>query len=222
MPCTAKKFEAQREEMTLRGITHNDAVLTTRELASLIKLYGIDMQNIEPEQTDAPYNLRSSAARLYAVSGGVAEAVIRTLNFMITGNEMDNLKINELRSSASRREYFIKMGRYQLGFAVVSGLAEARKMINEIRNGRSDLQFIEVMACEGGCIYGGGQPIGLSEKDIKARAKAIYEMDDKETIRVSHKNPGLTELMNKLKKQEVDGSPVMNFRTSYSKRNILL
>lgn len=220
MPCTAKKFEAQREEMTVRGITHTDAVITTRELVNMIKLYGIDLTNIEPELADSPFNIRSSAAKLYAVSGGVAEAVVRTLNYLVSGNELDNLKISELRSTASRREYRVKMSRYQVGFAVVNGLIEVRKIIQEIKNGRSDIQFIEVMSCEGGCIYGGGQPIGLSEKDVRARAKAIYELDDKETIRVSHKNPGVQEWLTKIKNEETGG--LSSLHTTYSKRDILL
>lgn len=194
MPCTAKKQEAQREEMTVDGILHTDMVLTTRELASLIKLHGIDIQNIEPELADSPYNIRSSAGKLAGAAGGIAESLARTLHFILAGKEMTDLKISELRSGSSRREVFIPMGDHRIGIASVSGMKETLRLIEELRTGRKDLHFVEVMACPGGCVNGGGQHIGATDRDVKARIKSLYEYDDKEPVRVAHKNASVHEL----------------------------
>lgn len=222
MPCTAKKTEAQRQEMTVNGITHIDAVLTTRELANLIKLHGIDIQNIEPELPDNPYGMRSSSARLFASSGGVVEALVRTLHVNLTGKELENLKISEMRNSNNRKEIKVQIGKHSLGFAAVSGLANAKKLLEEIKNGRNDLHFVEVMACEGGCINGGGQPIGSGDKELKARQKTLYELDDKETIRVSHKNPQVIELYQKHFNKPLSEETYPLLHTTYCKRDVML
>ncbi len=185
MPCIAKKFEAQREDMTHKGITDVDAVLTTRELARLIRLYGIDLMNIESELADSALGTRSSAGKLYATSGGVAEAVLRTLFFILNNNDLVNYKISELRTiNKNRKEYTLKAADLDIGVAVVSDMINANKIINEIKNGRNDLHFIEVMSCTNGCVNGGGQPISSSKEAIKLRIKAIYDVDDKESIKL--------------------------------------
>lgn len=197
MPCTAKKHEAQRQEMALEEGNLVDAVLTTRELSTFIKLHGIDIQSIEATLPNPPFSLRSTAGKLYGVGGGVTEALLRTLYYNLTGEEMEPVKISELRGGNGRKEFRLKAGKYQIGVACVSGMSSARKLLDEISNGRRDLHFVEVMACPGGCINGGGQPIGAGEKEIKARAKGLYETDDKENIRVAHKNPQIIELYEK-------------------------
>ncbi|MFZ4399241.1 MAG: [FeFe] hydrogenase, group A [Bacteroidales bacterium] len=223
MPCIAKKFEAQREEMTHKGITDVDAVLTTRELARLIRLYGIDIMNIESELTDALLGTRSSAGKLFAVSGGVAEAVLRTSIQLLTETDLVNYKIMEFRSiNKGRKEYKIKAGKYELGFAVVSDMINAEKLLTEIRNGRKDLHFVEVMACPGGCVNGGGQPIPARKEDIKARIKAIYDIDDKESIKFSHKNPQLNELYKDFLGKPCDENCKTILHTSFNKRDVLL
>ena len=191
MPCIAKKFESQREQMTIKGITDVDLVLTTRELARLIRLNGIDIGQVEPELSDQPYQSRSSAGKMLAVSGGLTEALIRTLHFVITGKDTNQFKIQELRSAKGRKEYFVKIGEYKLGFAVVNGIGNVEALISEIRKGRTDIHYVEVMACEGGCVGGGGQPIHPENDNVKARAKSIYELDEKESNRFAHQNASL-------------------------------
>ncbi len=188
MPCTAKKFEQQQESMMQNGISDVDAVLTTRELAKLIRLHGIDLKTLEPELADSPLGMHSSAGKIFGTSGGVMEAAIRTAYFRLTGKELLQYRIHEVRGSEGRKEMFIKIGDLQLGFAVVSGLKQAELLIDEIRNGRHDLHFIEVMACPGGCINGGGQPINQDQTAIQSRMKALYQFDEASSIKVSHKN----------------------------------
>ena len=197
MPCTAKKFEAAREEMVDKGITDIDAVLTTRELASLIRLYHIDLDRLDPEPADSPLGMRSTAGKLFGASGGVMEAALRTAYFALEGKDLDELKINEVRGFDGRKEAKISIGNMELGIAVVSGLANAGKLIKEIKDGRKNIHFIEIMACPGGCLNGGGQPIGADENALKARMKSLYDMDDRENLRTSHGNPQIQELYEK-------------------------
>jgi iron-only hydrogenase group A len=194
MPCIARKFEAQREHMTHKGISDVDLVLTTRELARLIRLNGIDIEQVEPELSDRPYQARSSAGKMTAVTGGLTEAILRTLHFLITGKETAQLKIQEMRSGKGRKEYAVKIGEFKLGFAIVNGIGHVPALMDELRKGRRDLHYIEVMACEGGCVGGGGQPIHPGADHIRARAKSIYELDDKESNRFAHQNASLQAL----------------------------
>jgi iron-only hydrogenase group A len=189
MPCTAKKFEGQREEMTQKGISDVDAVLTTREFIRLIKLFGINMHEIDPETADTPMGIRTSAGKLFGNSGGVAEAAIRTAHRILTGHELVKFRIPEIRGLKGRKETRIQINGQEIGVAVVNGLANARVLLEEIRAGRKDIHFIEVMACPGGCVGGGGQPINLEESALKERARSLYRIDDTESIKVSHKNP---------------------------------
>jgi len=221
MPCIAKKFESQREQMTQKGITDVDLVLTTRELARLIRLNGIDIEQVEPEFSDQPYQSRSSAGKLVAVSGGHTESFIRTLHFLLTGNDTDKLKIQDLRASKGRKEYFVKIGDYNLGFAVINGIGNIEPLITEIQKGRSDIHFIEVMACEGGCVGGGGQPIHSGNDNVKARVKSIYELDDKDANRLSYNNASLQSVYSSF--LEKPGSEISKslLHTSYEEREVM-
>lgn len=221
-PCTAKKFEAQREEMTKKGLSDIDAVLTTRELAKLIKLYGIDMNQVEYEVPDEPYGLRSSAGKLFGVAGGMTEALIRTLPWVLGGKDPERVKYPELRGLKGRKEASVRIGKTTYSFAVVSGLSNAIPLIEEIISGNCEYDFVEIMACSGGCINGGGQPIGASENAIRARMKALYDIDDKETIRFSHKNPRINELVKNYLGEPMNdiGSAILH--TTYSARKVLL
>ena len=223
MPCTAKKFEGQREEMTHMGLTDVDAVLTTRELAKLIRLFSIDINNLEPEEADNPLGTRSSAGKIFGASGGVMEAAIRTAYCTITGKEPETFKIQELRGLKGRKEARIKIGDLELGVAVVSGLMNARKLMDEIvEGGRKDLHFIEVMACPGGCINGGGQHIGADENAIRARMKTLYDIDEKDKIKMSHKNPQIIELYEKYLGEPGGHMSHKLLHTKYAKRDVLL
>jgi iron-only hydrogenase group A len=194
MPCTAKKFEAQREEMTREGISDVDAVLTTRELAKFLKLFGVDMFNIKPELVDSPLGFRSTAGKLFGASGGVMEAAIRTAYHSITGKEMVDFQVTAVRGFAGRKETKLNIDGLELGVAVVNGMANAKILLEELKAGKNDVHFIEIMACPGGCIGGGGQHIGTSEEQLKARMTALYRIDETERIKVSHKNPEIMEL----------------------------
>lgn len=222
MPCMAKKFEAQRENMTHRGITDVDAVLSTRELIRLIRLYGIEIEKLNPETADSPLGVRSSAGKLFGNTGGVMEAAIRTAYFKLTGKDLVSFRIPEIRGFRGRKETRIRIGDLELGVAVVSGLKNAHLLLEEIHGGRNDIHFIEVMACPGGCVAGGGQRVGCGESDILARMRSLYAIDDQETIKMSHKNPEVIELY-----QEFLGEPLGHkshelLHTSYNKRDVML
>ena len=222
MPCIAKKFESQREQMTHKGITDVDMVLTTRELARLIRLNGIDVQQVEPEMADQPYRSRSSSGKMLAVSGGLTEAVIRTLHTLITGKELPLSRIPELRSSKEVKEFFIKIGDYKLGFAVINGIGNAASYLDEIETGRDDIHFVEVMACPGGCIGGGGQPSGRNGAAVKSRAKAIYEIDDKEPVKTPFRNPSINALYESFLHNPGSDESLNLLYTAYQKREVLL
>jgi iron-only hydrogenase group A len=222
MPCVARKFEAQREQMTHKGVTDVDIVLTTRELARLIRLNGIDIQQVEPEMADIPYRSRSSAGKLLAVSGGLTEALIRTLHFMITGKEFNQVKIQELRTSKGRKEFKVKIGEFNLGFAVVNGIGYVNELLDEIEKGRNDIHYIEVMACPGGCVGGGGQAIHPEEINTKARAKAIYDIDEKESVKFAHRNPSLISLYETFLGKPMGEQSINLLHTSYQKREVML
>lgn len=220
MPCTAKKFEQQREEMTQNGISDVDAVLTTRELARLIRLYGIDIHKLDPEIADSPLGTRSSAGKIFGSSGGVMEAAIRTAHYLITGKEMVKFQVKAVRGLEGRKEAFLQIGDLNVGVAVVSGLRNAAELMEEVRNGRSDIHFIEVMACPGGCINGGGQPIGTNEESVRARMATLYDIDEKDAIKVSHKNPYIIELYDKYLGKPLGHKSHHLLHTHYQKREI--
>ncbi len=221
MPCTAKKFEAQREDMTDNGISEVDAVLTTREVAKFIRMMGVDISKIEPELADSPLGFRSSAGKLFGASGGVMEAAIRTAYYKITGEELVQFKIPAIRGLKGRKETKLNINGLEIGVAVVNGLANAARLLDEIRAGRNDLHFIEVMSCPGGCINGGGQHIGSNENDIISRMNSLYEIDDKESIKVSHRNPEVIELYNKYLEKPLSHKSHKLLHTKYIKRDVL-
>ncbi|MCK9452281.1 MAG: NADH-dependent [FeFe] hydrogenase, group A6 [Bacteroidales bacterium] len=218
MPCTAKKFEQQREEMSHNGISDVDAVLTTRELARMIRLYGIDIAKLEPELADSPLGTRSSAGKIFGTSGGVMEAAIRSAHYFITGKEMVKFQVKGVRGLEGRKEAKIKIGDLDVGVAVVSGLKNAEILMEEIRNGRKDIHFIEVMACPGGCINGGGQLIGTDDEAVKARMLSLYDIDEKDAIKVSHKNPYIVELYDKFLGKPLGHKSHHLLHTHYQKR----
>jgi iron-only hydrogenase group A len=221
-PCPAKKFEAQRQEMTHKGIADIDAVLTTREFARLIKLYGIDIHALDPEGADEPFHQSSSAGKLLAAVGGTSEAVLRTLSKNITGEEMSNPRINKLRGTKEFKEATHPIGHFKVNIASVSPLKQIRDLMLDLRNDSCDYHYIEVMACPGGCVNGGGQPFYSSEKTLRSRIKSIHTMDEKSTIQSAHNNSVAEKFYS-----EYLGKPYGNkareiLHTSYRKRDILL
>ena len=222
MPCTAKKFECGRPEMMQHGHADIDAVLTTREMARIFKMRGIDFDMLEPEVADNPFGERSSAGKLFGVSGGVMEAAVRTAYYMITGKELEDLKFQQLRGLDGAKEASLDIDGLTVNIAVVSGLANARQLLEDVKNNRRELHFIEVMTCPGGCISGGGQPIGADNKAIRARMKTLYKIDRDESLRQSHDNPFIKKLY-----VEYLGEPLSHrshelLHTHYAKREVLI
>jgi len=194
MPCTAKKFEAVRPELASTGYPDVDAVLTTRELAQMINQAGIDFRNLPDENFDDPMGEATGAGVIFGVTGGVMEAALRSVPYLLTGKDDENIDIKVVRGVENIKEAEIEVNGLKIKAAVVHGLGNARKLLDKVRAGEADYHFIEIMACPGGCVNGGGQPIQpasvRNEMDIRAvRAKAIYEEDEAMTIRRSHQNP---------------------------------
>jgi len=194
MPCTAKKFEAGRPEMGREGRQDIDAVLTTREAAELIRMFGLDLAALPPDAADTPFGERTSAGKLFGASGGVAEAAIRTAHYLLTGQTPAQLKVQALRGLDGVKEFRTTVAGREIGVAAVSGLGNARKILEQIRAGRTDLQFIEVMSCAGGCVAGGGQPRSASPDAVRARMQALYAIDRDAALRASHENPAIQRL----------------------------
>ena len=197
MPCTAKKYEADNDRMKDDSLRYVDAVITTRELARIIRLMGIDFSGLEPEPSDTAFGMRSSAGNLFGVSGGHLEGLLRTIQYKMTGLDTNSIKINELRGLKNKKEARIKLGKQVIHVMAVNGLANAKILAEDVVAGRDDFQLIEVMACPYGCINGGGQKLNSDEKNLKSRMKALYDVDDEEMIKVAHKNPIIMELYEK-------------------------
>jgi NADH-quinone oxidoreductase subunit G/NADP-reducing hydrogenase subunit HndD len=222
MPCTAKKFEAGRPEMGREGRPDIDAVLTTRELAELIRMHGLDLAAMAPEAPDTPFGERTSAGKLFGATGGVAEAAVRTAHFLLTGEPPASLKIQALRGLEGVKEFRTEVAGTSVGVAAVSGLGNARKLMDEVLAGRRDLQFIEVMTCPGGCINGGGQPIGADLDAIKARMMALYQIDRDDRLRVSHKNESVQRLYAEFLGQPLGHKSHALLHTRYDRRDVLM
>ena len=199
MPCTAKKFEAQREELAATGYADVDAVLTTRELAKMIKEAGLDFTKLPDEEFDNPFGEATGAAVIFGTTGGVMEAALRTVAEVLTGESIDAIEYDAIRGTEGIKEATVKIGDMDVKLAVAHGLGNARKLMEAIESGEKTYHFVEVMGCPGGCVTGGGQPICSSKewatKDIKAeRAKALYSEDRSAGIRKSHENPVVKKL----------------------------
>jgi iron-only hydrogenase group A len=206
MPCTAKKFEAARPEMNSSGAQDVDIVLTTRELGRMITEAGIDFRSLEDSEMDAPLGLGTGAADIFANTGGVMEAALRTAYELVTGRELpfDNLHVTPVAGleGIKEAEVTIEGTVPQWSFlegvtakiAVAHTLGQARDLIEKIRAGEAEYHFIEVMTCPGGCIGGGGQPRITTNEVRKSRIKAIYAEDEGKTLRKSHNNPQVAEI----------------------------
>jgi len=201
MPCTAKKFEADRPEMRASGYKDVDFVLTTRELAVMIKQAGIDFRNLEASHYDSFMGDSTGAAVIFGATGGVMEAALRTAYEIVTGREVPfgNLNITPVRGMDGVKEASIKiegcvddwkfLEGAELKIAIAHGLVHANKIMKLVKEGKATYHFIEIMACPGGCIGGGGQPIPTSMEIRKSRMKAIYSEDEHMVLRKSHENP---------------------------------
>ena len=206
MPCTAKKFEAQREEMKASGFRDVDAVLTTRELAQMIKQAGIDFKNLPDEEFDKVMGISSGAADIFANTGGVMEAALRTVWEIVTGNQLpfENLRVEPVVGLNGIKEASITFSKtvpewsflenITINVAVAHGLKNAKEVIERVINKKANYHFIEIMTCPGGCIGGGGQPRLTDDSKREQRIKAIYKEDEKKKLRKSHDNPKIKQV----------------------------
>ena len=199
MPCVAKKFERQREEMKVNGLDDVDNVITTRELARMIKQAGIEFQDLDDEQFDNPMGEATGAAVIFGTTGGVMEAALRTAQDILTNQDLPKIEFDAVRGGEGIKKATVNIAGNDINVVAASGLANAQKIMEEIKAGKADYQFVEIMACPGGCVMGGGQPVKSSkirrEEDVrKLRADALYSIDEKSTIRKSHENPVIKKL----------------------------
>lgn len=223
MPCIAKKFERQREEMKEGELFDVDNVITTRELARMIKQANIEFNKLEDSKFDNPMGEATGAGAIFGVTGGVMEAALRTAQDTLTGESLPQIDFEEVRGTQNIKRANIKIAGKEIKVVAASGLANAKTILEEIKRGKADYQFVEIMACPGGCIMGGGQPIKSSkiqaEVDVKKlRAQALYSIDEKSVIRKSHENP----VMKKIYKEFLGkpGSELAEelLHTTYEKR----
>ena len=199
MPCIAKKFERQRAEMKNDGLCDVDNVITTRELSRMIKQANIEFTQLEDSAFDNPMGEATGAAAIFGTTGGVMEAALRTAQDVLTGQDLPKIDFEQVRGGDGIKRATVNIAGKDIKVVAASGLANAKKIMEEIKSGKADYQFVEIMACPGGCVMGGGQPIKSSkirrEVDVrKLRADALYSIDEKSTIRKSHENPVLKQI----------------------------
>ena len=195
MPCLAKKFECERDEFKTNGDPDVNYSISTRELAALIKQTNINFMQLEDEDFDAPLGESTGAAVIFGATGGVMEAALRTAYEIHTGKTLDNLDFEGVRGIENLKEATIDVDGFELKVAVAHGLGTARKLMNEIRAGKSKYHAIEIMACPGGCIGGGGQPLHHGDSSLlRARTQALYTEDNEKSLRKSHQNPYIISL----------------------------
>lgn len=220
-PCMAMKFEARRDGMMRKGISDVDSVLTVRELARLIRLYGIDTSNIEHEPADEPMAGRSSSSILAEVSGGLAEGVTRLFHYQKMKKEPDKQVFKKLRSSGNFRETAVQVGDDTVNIAVVDGLTGLEKLRTSLSSGKK-YDLVEVMTCPGGCVHGAGLPYSPSKDEIKNRTKLVCQADDTEAISLPCKSPACINLYERLLKENSEIADKKIFYTHFEKRNVLL
>ncbi|MBQ0093516.1 MAG: [FeFe] hydrogenase, group A [Bacteroidales bacterium] len=195
MPCLAKKYECGREEFKVNGNPDVDYSLSTRELAALIKEANIDFNALEDSDFDLPLGASTGAAAIFGATGGVMEAALRTAYELHTGKTLGKVDFTEVRGLEGIRKASVDMDGFELKVGIAHGLGNARKLLEDIRAGKSEFHAIEIMACPGGCIGGGGQPLHHGNIEIiKARSNAIYREDAGKPIRKSHENPYIKQL----------------------------
>jgi NADP-reducing hydrogenase subunit HndD len=201
MPCVAKKFESRRpDHFTPDGAPYTDAVLTTRELIWMIKCYGINFTTLADGEFDSPLGVASGAGDIFGCTGGVMEATLRAASELVTGKPADRLEFTEVRAVEGLRDTYVAIGEQVIHVGVANGLTNAKILLDKIVEGQEQFHVIEVMACPGGCVGGGGQPYppdGIKVLDpelLRKRASALYTIDSSKTLRKSYENPAIEEL----------------------------
>ena len=199
MPCTAKKFELTRDHQDGAGVPDVDYSITTRELARMIRKVGINFTALPDEGFDDPISESTGSAIIFGATGGVMEAALRTVVEILTGEELANVEFHDVRGTQGIKEATYDVAGMKVKVAIASGLANAKVLMDKVRSGEADYQFIEIMGCPGGCVNGGGQPRCTAETwnhiDVKAlRAKVLYDIDEARPLRKSHENPSIKKL----------------------------
>ena len=222
MPCTCKKFECERPEMTSSGYKDVDVVLTTRELAQLIKDARIDFKSLAGEEFDKPLGTYSGAGTIFGVTGGVMEAALRTGYELITKQTIPDVKLDFVRGSEGVRNALVKVGDLDLKVVVVSGLANVRPLLEEVKAGKADFHFMEVMTCPVGCVSGGGQPKVLlpewKQQAYENRAASTYEHDEHLQYRKSHDNPDIKKIYDEFLGEPLGHESHQLLHTKYTPR----
>jgi len=217
MPCTAKKFEATREEMKDSGLQDVDVALTTRELGKMLKEAGIDFSALAEEEFDAPLGMSTGAGVIFGSTGGVMEAALRTAYELVTGEALPSLDFNEVRGLEGVKEATVDLKGTTLKVAVAHGLGNARDILDRVKEGH-DYHFIEIMCCPGGCIGGGGQPIPTDRQIREKRIAGIYNADRDMPLRKSHENPAVQALYKDFLGQPLGHKSHQLLHTNYTPR----
>ena len=225
IPCTAKKFEVTRPDQNAAGVPDVDVAITTRELGRIIKTAGINFRDLPDEQFDAPFDIGSSAGAIFGATGGVMEAALRMAAEVILGKKLEKLEFEDIRGIAGIKRATYKLGDAEIKVAVVSGTANAKKLLNAVKSGEEKVDFIEVMCCPGGCVNGGGQPtqpasvrnnVNLRE----VRAAVLYNDDKNADLRRSHENPAVDILYKEFLGEPGSHKAHEILHTSYIKRGL--
>ena len=224
MPCVAKKFESDREEMEVGGLRDVDIVISTRELAKMIKQSGIKYELLPDEKFDAPFEEATGAGVIFGATGGVMEAALRTVAEILEGKSLDKIEYEEVRGTKGIKEATLNIAGKDIRIAVAHGLGNARELLESIRSGEKQYEFVEIMACPGGCVTGGGQPICSAKTymnvDVKKeRARALYAEDEEATLRKSHENPDIKLLYSEFFEKPGSHKSHELLHTHYKKRN---
>ncbi len=220
MPCTAKKYEAERPEMTIDGKHQDvDVVLTTRELGKMIRQMGIDFADLEETPFDNPFGITTGAAAIFGATGGVMEAALRTVYEVVNQEELKDINFTDVRGMEGIKEAEVVLGGNKVRVAVAHTLSKARVLCEQVKNGTSPYAFIEIMCCPGGCIGGGGQPYGTTTETRMKRIEATYDLDGQMEIRKSHENPTITALYDEYLEKPLGHKSHHLLHTKYKPRN---
>lgn len=218
MPCTAKKFESKRPEFSRNGIRDVDYVITTQELGLMIEEAGLHFKELDPASFHLPYGFKTGAGVIFGNSGGVSEAVLRYVTEKLTKEKRENYEFLNVRGEEGLREAVLKLNNKELSLAIVSGLGNARRILEKIKSGEAHYDFVEVMACPGGCVGGAGQPVSIDPSVKQKRTKGIYENDRMLELHKSQENPYIKDLYNNIL-GEVGGEKAHELlHTSYKNR----
>ena len=218
MPCTAKKFEAARPEFEKDGSKDVDYVLTTQELVRMIEEAGLDFTKLEPASFDLPFGFKTGAGVIFGNSGGVTEAVLRYAVETVSGIRSEKYEYKAVRGEDGIRTLTVNLNGKDLNFAIVSGLANAKELLRKMKSGEANYDFVEVMACPGGCVGGAGQPVCKTTQIRKNRAKGLYENDKMHQLHKSQENPYITELYENELKSPGSNKAHKLLHTKYSSR----